>query len=55
VNRRKPRVGDVIQLRLPSSCYAYGRILRDASIAFYSETTTEPGYRQLVVVTINSS
>jgi hypothetical protein len=33
----------VIQLTLPSGRYAYGRVLRDANVAFYSETTTEPG------------
>lgn len=43
MSRRKPKVGDVIQIKLPSDCYAYGRVLRDASVAFYSETTTEPG------------
>lgn len=39
---RQPRVGGVIQLTLPSGCYAYDRVLRAASVAFYSETTTEP-------------
>jgi hypothetical protein len=43
MSRRKPQVGDVIQLTLPSGRYAYGRVLRDASVAFYSETTAEPG------------
>jgi hypothetical protein len=43
VSRRKPKVGDVVQIRLPSDCYAYGRVLRDASVAFYRETTVEPG------------
>jgi hypothetical protein len=43
VSRGKPNVGDVIQLTLPSGRYAYGRVLRDASVAFYSETTPEPG------------
>jgi hypothetical protein len=43
VSRRKSKVGDVIQFRLPSGCYAYGRVLRDASIAFYRETTAKPG------------
>jgi hypothetical protein len=43
MNSRKPRVGDVIQLTLPSGRYAYGRVLLDASVAFYSKTTAEPG------------
>ena len=43
MGRRKPEVGDVIQFTLPSGCYAYGRVLRDASVAFYNETTTQPG------------
>lgn len=41
---RKPKVGDVIQLSLPSDCYAYGRVLRDASVAFYRESSTEPAH-----------
>ncbi len=40
---RKPQVGDVIQLTLPNGRYAYGRVLRDASVAFYSETSAGPG------------
>ena len=43
MSRRKPQVGDVIQVALPSGCYAYGRVLQDASVGFYNETTTEPG------------
>ncbi len=43
MSRRKPQVGDVIHFALPSGRYAYGRVLRDASVAFYSETTAEPG------------
>lgn len=43
MNRHKPQVGDVIQLTLPSGRYAYGRVLRDASVAFYRETTAQPG------------
>ena len=39
----KPKVGDVIQLTLPNDRYAYGRVLQDASVAFYGETTAEPG------------
>lgn len=43
MNHPRPRVGDVIQVTLPTGCYAYGRVLRDASVAFYSGTTAEPG------------
>ena len=43
MNRRRSRVGDVIQVTLPTGRYAYGRVLRDASVAFYCETTAEPG------------
>jgi hypothetical protein len=43
MSRRTPRVGDVIQVTLPTGRYAYGRILRDAGVAFYSGTTAEPG------------
>jgi len=42
MSSRKPQVGDVIQLTLPGGRYAYGRVLRDANVAFYSETTAEP-------------
>jgi len=43
MRRHRPMVGDVIQLSLPSGRFAYGRVLRDASVAFYDETTSEPG------------
>ena len=43
MSRSRPQVGDVIQVALPTGRYAYGRVLRDASVAFYSETTAEPG------------
>ena len=35
-------LGDVIQLKLPSGRYAYGRVYRDASVAFYRLQTDEP-------------
>lgn len=38
----QPQVGDVVQFTLPNGRYAYGRILQDASVAFYSGTTSEP-------------
>ena len=43
MSRCRPQVGDVIQVTLPTGRYAYGRILRDASVAFYGRTTAEPG------------
>lgn len=43
VTRRTPRVGAVIQIRLTAGWYAYGRVLRDASVAFYADSTKEPG------------
>jgi hypothetical protein len=55
MSSRKPQVGDVIQLTLPGGRYAYGRVLRDAGVAFYSETTAEPAYHRLAVVAISSS
>lgn len=39
--RRK--VGDVIQIDLPSGRYAYGRLYRDATVGVYKETTDMPG------------
>jgi hypothetical protein len=39
---KRPRVGDVVQIALPNGRYAYGRVLRDASIAIYRQTTTSP-------------
>lgn len=32
-----------MQLELPNGTYAYGRVLRDASVAFYRSKTEEPG------------
>jgi immunity protein 26 of polymorphic toxin system len=43
VSRKKPKLGDVVQITLPTDRYAYGRVLRDASVAFYRETTDDPG------------
>jgi hypothetical protein len=33
----------VLQFNLPDGTYAYGRVLRDACVAFYRRRTTEPG------------
>lgn len=43
MSRSEPQVGDVIQVTLPNGSYAYGRVLLDAGVAFYSETTTASG------------
>jgi hypothetical protein len=43
VSHRKPKTGEIIQLKLPNDCYAYGRVLRDASVAFYREMSSDPG------------
>jgi hypothetical protein len=43
MRRTQPAVGDVVQFSLPDGRYAYGRVLRDASVAFYRVTTREPG------------
>jgi hypothetical protein len=40
--RQRRKVGDVVQIALPNGRYAYGRVLRDASVAFYATTTEEP-------------
>lgn len=39
----RPGVGDVIEVPLPDGRYAYGRVLKDASIAFYREVGDSPG------------
>ncbi len=39
--RRIP--GDVIELPLPSGQYAYGRVYRDATVAFYTRLSNTPG------------
>jgi hypothetical protein len=41
-SRRRPSVGNIVQFELPHGRYAYGRVLRDASVAFYAEITKEP-------------
>ncbi|GAA1768024.1 immunity 26/phosphotriesterase HocA family protein [Agromyces humatus] len=40
---RRPELGSVVQFTLPNGRYAYGRVLRDAAVAFYRTTTDEPG------------
>lgn len=47
MTRAKPKVGDVIQVELPTGRYAYGRVLRDASVAFYATTSDEPAHPPL--------
>lgn len=41
--RRRPEVGNVVQFELLDRTCAYGRVLRDASVAFYRTTTDGPG------------
>lgn len=43
MGRRRVQVGDVVQISLPTGRFAYGRILRDAGLAVYRETTDEAG------------
>ena len=43
VGRRRPNVGDVVQFQLPDGSWAYGRVLHDASVAFYRGRSREPG------------
>jgi immunity protein 26 of polymorphic toxin system len=43
MSRHRPAAGDVIQVTLQTGRYAYGRVLQDASVAFYRTTTAEPG------------
>lgn len=42
MRRNRPKVGDVIQVTLPSGRYAYGRILNEGQVAFYRTTTSKP-------------
>lgn len=35
MSRGKPKVGDVVEILLPSGGVAFGRVLRDASVAVY--------------------
>jgi hypothetical protein len=42
MTHRKPKVGDVLQLSLPDGQFAYGRMLRDGSVAFYREMSQRP-------------
>jgi len=41
--RPRPKLGSVVQFSLPNGRYAYGRVLNDAAVAFYSVTTDGPG------------
>lgn len=43
MSRTGLRVGDVVQIPLPDGCYAYDRVLRDASVAFHRSTSQKPG------------
>jgi hypothetical protein len=43
VKARRPAIGDVIQIALPDDTFAYGRVLHDASVAFYRQRSRQPG------------
>lgn len=43
MSRRRPKLGDVVQVELPDGTFAYGRVLEDAGVAFYKARSTEPG------------
>jgi hypothetical protein len=36
----RPAVGDIVEIALPDGTFAYGRVLKDASVAFYRERST---------------
>jgi Immunity protein 26 len=36
----RPAVGDVVEIALPDGTFAYGRVLKDACVAFYRERST---------------
>ena len=42
MTHRKPKIRDVIQFSLPNGRFAYGRMLREGSVAFYKETSSQP-------------
>lgn len=42
MTRHRPKVGAVIQLALSDGRFAYGRVLKDASVAFYATRSDEP-------------
>jgi hypothetical protein len=41
-SNNRPPIGAIVQLDLPSGRYAYGRVLRDASLGIYSATSNAP-------------
>ncbi len=43
MSRGNPKVCDVVEILLPSGGVAYGRVLRDASIAVYDRVGSDPG------------
>jgi hypothetical protein len=40
--RVKVSIGDEVRIPLPNGRFAYGRVLQDASIAIYRQTTDDP-------------
>ena len=55
MTRHRPKVGAVIQLALSDGRFAYGRVLKDASVAFYATRSDEPNGHPLVIATTSSS
>jgi hypothetical protein len=42
MGRTRAKVGDVVQVVLPDGTHAYGRVLREAAVAFYRARTVDP-------------
>lgn len=43
MTHRKPRIGEVLQFKLPDGNYAFGRMLREGAVAFYRVTSEVAG------------
>jgi hypothetical protein len=41
MTRAKPRIGDVVEFKLPGGRSAYGRVMRDATVGFYRTGSDE--------------
>ena len=48
MTRRKPKIGSVVQLALPDGRFAYGRVLRDASLRCMPQGRSSLAGRQSV-------
>ena len=42
MGRTRAKVGDVVRVVLPDGTHAYGRVLREAAVAFYRARTVDP-------------